>query len=217
MTNSLQVPAAHAPHSWITLTVTVLGLAGILALFLPFTENRTPFMVALGSEGGDLIFLALPLFLACLASAASVRWCVSNRLSRVERLLGYIGTLTGAIMFLSLDIRGGMWPSRFFEWLVWTGLLMIPLAGVLLWVRNRRKGIPKALNAITAMQIVYIADAVWALALVFLPSAPPKPGEFQLSLKPQIGAYFVLLTALVYLTQICAVSFARVAPMPETF
>src|SRR5437899_1510990 len=61
----------HAHRSIAHLLLTVVGITGIVGLFLPFTWGKSPVDAVSDKE---LWRLALPFFLAVLASAASIRW-----------------------------------------------------------------------------------------------------------------------------------------------
>jgi hypothetical protein len=202
------LPAAHDPRSRFSLVVASVGLAGVAAVFLPFTFNVSPLDAAgtlpflRGDEHflGGLWRLGVPLFLATLVTAGTFRRVVSGRLTRAELVVGYLAALVAAACLLSIfldfgsdDVRS--LPSGFIEWFMlafpWVG----SAAGVYLLRRNSRAGVPDAANTIAAMQIVYVIVAVFCLVIYA-------------SSGWQTGAYLVAVTTLVYLVQIVAVSVA---------
>jgi hypothetical protein len=213
------VPLAHDPRSTLSLILAVVGLAGVAALFLPFTWNTSP-LAAVGTlpflrQGrADFSYLqglwrlGVPLLLALLVTAGTARRVVSRRFSRAERVLAYLAALVAAGCLLSLywpygsgDAQSA--PSGVLDWFMvafpWVGLT----AGAYLLRRNSRTGIPDAANAVTAMQIVYVIVAIFCLV------AYAWVGW-------QVGAYLVALTAAAYLAQIVAVSVAAPGHTPRT-
>jgi hypothetical protein len=208
------LPAAHDPRSRFSLVVAIVGLAGVPAVFLPFTSDTSPLKVAaqfpLLRRGpadyflGGLWWLGVPLMLAILVTLGSFRWIGTGRFSRAERLSAYLAALVAAgcflspfISFLFLFVNGHFtWPTWglpgwFLVMVSWVGSAA---AAYLLW-RNLRRGVPDAVNAVAAMQVVY------AIVAVFCMVAFASDGW-------QIGAYLVAVTTLVYLIHIVAVSVA---------
>ena len=214
------LPAAHDPRSRLSLIVAIVGLAGVPAVFLPFTSDTSPLKVAaqfpLLRQGpadyflGGLWRLGVPLMLAILVTAGTFRWVVSERLTRAERVAGYLAALVAAACFLSIFFTYGSddaqsAPSGFIEWFMVALPWVASAAGAYLLRRNSRAGVPDAVNVIAAMQIVYVSVAVICLA------AYASSGW-------QIGAYLVAVTTLVYLVHIVAVSMAapgHPAPAPK--
>jgi len=205
-----RLPAAHDPRSRFSLAVAIVGLAGVAAVFLPFTSNTSPLKVAaqfpLLRQGpadyflGGLWRLGVPLLLAILVTVGAFRWVVSGRLTRPERVVGYLAALVAAACFLSIFFSYGSddaesSPSGFVEWfmvaLPWVGLA----AGVCLLRRNSQTVVPDAANTIAAMQVVYVIVAIICLA------AYASSGW-------QIGAYLVAVTTLAYMAQVVAVAVA---------
>ena len=214
------LPAPHNPRSRFSLVVAIVGLAGVAAVFLPFTFNTSPLRVAaqfpLLRQGpadyflGGLWCVGVPLLLAILVTLGSFRWVASGRLTRGERVVGYLAALVAAACFLSIFFTYGSddaqsAPSGFIEWFMVARPWVASVAGAYLLRRNSRAGVPDAANAIAAMQIVYVVVAIICLATYA-------------SSGWQIGAYLVAVTTLVYLVQIVAVSVAapgHSAPAPK--
>ena len=212
------LPAAHDPRSRFSLMVAIVGLAGVASIFLPFTYAVSPLDAAgtlpflRGDEHflGGLWRLGVPFLLAILVTVGTFRRIVSGRLTRAERVVGYLAAWVAACCFLSLYLPYGnddpaRAPSSVSEWFMflvsWVGSAV---GAYLLW-RNLRRGVPHAANVIPAMQIVYAIVAVFCLV------AFASEGW-------QIGAYLVAVTTLVYLVQIVAVSVAALghrAPAPK--
>lgn len=177
------------------LLTALLGLAGIVALFLPFTSDESPVSAA----AGQFWRLALPFFLAVLVTLSSLRWIVAGRLSRFEVAAGCLASISAACLTLTLylqDIR----PSDLRDWI---SLLVAPIVlimGGVLVVRGRRRGLPGGLTTLMSLQVAYLANCLLCLIAFF--------GEWQ------AGAYFALLTALVYLAQIAAAGIIRSGQSP---
>jgi hypothetical protein len=199
------LPAAHNPRSRFSLAVAIVGLAGVASIFLPFTYDVSPFGAARtlfsgDSFLGDLWHLGIPSLLAILVTAGAFRLAVSGRLTRGERLVGYLAALGAGCCFLAIYLPDGngdsAWgPSTVSEWCMLLTSWVGSAAGAYLLWRNRRRGVPDAANVIVAMQIAYAITAVFSLI------AFPFNGW-------QVGAYLVALTTLAYLAQIAAVSVA---------
>jgi hypothetical protein len=206
--------AAHDPRSRFSLVVAIIGLAGVPAVFLPFTSDTSPLKVAaqfpLLRQGpadyflGGLWWLGVPLTLAILVTLGSVRWIVTGRFSRAECLSAYLAALVAAGCFLSPFVSFlSLFVNDHFTWPTWglPGWFLVMVSGVgsaagvcLLW-RNARTGVPSAAKAIAAMQIVYAIVAVFCMVAFALDGW-------------QIGAYLVAMTTLAYMAQIVAVSVA---------
>jgi hypothetical protein len=196
------LPAAHNPRSPFSLVVTVVGLAGVAAFFLPFVSDVSPLAVVAAMFSDDsylnqLWRFGLPLLLAMLVTAATIRWDISSRFTRAERLAAYLAALLAACCALSSSFLYLVEdaPSTFLEWFMMAFLWVGSAAGGYLLWRNSRTGVPSTSNAIAAMQVVYLVVAVYCLV------------GFR-SLGWEVGAYLVAITTLVYLTQIVAISVA---------
>ena len=183
---------------------TVAGIAGITALFLPFVWDVSPvrfvfsFLASLASDYSDkelwpLLLLAIPFFHSVFVSAAFVKWMISGLLSRTERTIAYLMSFIMALGILIL-ITLGFWfqlsnpPSCVRDWLTWVIPLLLLLFGVYIVIKNLKNKGPKEASAVMAMQIVYLSNALLCLILWIN--------------NWQIGAYFVVVTAGIYLTQI---------------
>jgi hypothetical protein len=208
------LPAAHDPRSRFSLVIGIIGLAGVAAILLPFAYDVSPFSAAgtLFSRGqlfGDLWHWGVPAMLAILVTAGTFLWARAGRLTRAERLIGYLSALIAACCLLSTFLPSGSndFPdaaSGVSEWSLVLFPWMASAAGVALIWRNARTGVPDAANTIAAMQIVY--------AIVAVDSLVTWAREWQ------VGAYLVAVATLVYMTQIVAVSVAapgHPAPAPK--
>ena len=173
------------------LLLTVSGTAGIAALFLPFTWDISPTEAVVLRE---LFLLAIPSFLSVLVSAAYVRWMISGLLSRPERAIAYVASSMMAFSTLyyiiSGMLRGFDWlkPFDVRDWLIVVIPVLTLLSGVYFVIKKLRNKGPKEVSAIMAMQIAYLSNALLCLIGFF--------GVWE------IGAYFVVVTSIVYLLQI---------------
>jgi hypothetical protein len=214
--------------------LTALGLVtGIAVIFLPFGSIfLKPFVVweigvtdslaevaAIRYESSLEFFLGLlmfmpplvPLLLAVPISAGYLRWLTTGGLAPWAWRTDYtLAVLTGAAVV------------SWFGWIVFLGMLsyakqaLAPICilaslGLGGWVvmRNRRAGLPHALNALIALQVVYVADAL-GLLVIFIPDS--KLGD---SIRWRIGALFALLTVVVYVVQIVLGSLRKGEPEPQ--
>lgn len=93
-------------HRNVHILLAVLGISGITALFLSFTEDVSPMYA---TSEPRYWTLALPLVLSVPILAASVRWTVSGGFSRPECVVAYAMSLGTAGVTLSF-----YWPTS--EW-----------------------------------------------------------------------------------------------------
>ena len=179
----------QAHRSIVHLLLTVVGMTGIAALFLRFAYSTSPVDAASDRE---LWRLALPLFLAVLASAASIRWVISGSFSGRERAIAYIVScsMVGVTLSLWFPFDGG--PTTIQEWLAFVSPVPILALGVYFLIRNSRMEPSRDFNPVMAIQVAYLAHAVLCLIALF--------GDWEL------GAYFVLVAALAFVLQIILVS-----------
>jgi hypothetical protein len=192
--------------------LTLLGLVtGVAAIFLPvgsinakpyfYTDISVPvllgYLVDLGSDNLVPLFLlvGLPDFVLLLAVPISIgyfRWLLTGGLApwawrsgyALAALAGLVVLSLGSLVFLleGVDLVTELGVAA---------MVLVPLGVGAWWViRNRRGGLPHALNALVALQIVYVADAA-LLLLVFL----VEDVEY-------LGAWFALLTGILYVAQI---------------
>jgi hypothetical protein len=179
----------HAHRSIVHLLLTVVGMTGIAGLFLPFTFGTSPVDAASNKE---LWRLALPFFLAILASAASIRWVISGSFSGRERAIAYVvsASMVGVTLSLWFPFEGG--PATLQEWLAIVSPEPILALGVYFLIRNSRMTPSRKFNPVMAIQIAYLAHAVLCLIAFF--------GDWEL------GAYCVLVAALAFVLQMILAS-----------
>ena len=166
-------------------SLTLVGLVGVTALFLPFTGGVSPAQATFGF----FWVAASPAFLAVFVSTAWIRWIVAGRLARWEQALGYgLSAGSAGLTILCcrqfLDFPRATWPRL---------LMVVPPAlalalGVMVVVRNWRMKRTRALNPVLAMQVAYVAHAL--------------PNLVDWYPNWEIGAYAVLVVVLTYLLQV---------------
>ena len=173
--------------------LTLLGMTGIPALFLPFSHDYSPVRAVFDDSG--LWQVALPFFLSPLAVAVSLRWMMSGALSRVARAITYAISSVAAAVTLSGYFTAYDPPSDLQEWLS----LVMPLAtlflGICLLIRNSRMLPSREFNPVMAIQTAYLANAVLGLIALF--------GEWQ------VGAYCALVAASAFMLQTTLISTQR--------
>ncbi len=179
----------HAHRSIVHLLLTVVGMTGIAGLFLPFTFGTSPLEAASTKE---LWRLAVPFFLAVLASAASIRWVTSGSFSGSERAIAYVvsASMVGVTLSLWFPLKDG--PANIQEWLAFVSPVPILALGIYFLIRNSRIGPSREFNPVMAIQIAYIANALLCLIAFF--------GNWER------GAYYVLVAALAFVLQIVVAS-----------
>jgi hypothetical protein len=180
----------HAHRSTAHLLLTVVGMTGIAGLFLPFTFGASPLEAASTKEFWRL---AVPFFLAVLASAASIRWVISGSFSGGERTIAYVisASMVG-VTLTSLWLLSKEGPANIQEWLAFVSPVPILTLGGYFLIRNSRIGPSREFNPVMAIQIAFIANAVLCLIAFF--------GNWEL------GAYCVLIAALAFVLQIVLAS-----------
>jgi hypothetical protein len=174
------------------MVLTFLGMTGIAGLFLPFVYGVSP---AAAASQKDLWLLALPFFLAPLAIAASLRWIMSGSFSRVERALAYVFSAAMAASTALLYVSSEGWPVGIQDWLSFFVPPVTLLLGAYFLLRNSRKLWCKDFNPVLAIETAYLANVLLCLIAFFRDW--------------QVGAYFVLVTASVFVLQIILVSVQR--------
>lgn len=157
-----------APSRALTLACAAAACAGIPALWLPFVDDESPLSVVVTGSFADVIWLALPCFLAPLIVILLFRWIATGRVSRAEQAVGWAAAIAaaaldfvlGAIMFGGIRealTDGTFWPSV----LLASGFAVLPGLGLWLAFRRRRAAGPPA--AATAMAAVYAVNAIGSL------------------------------------------------------
>jgi hypothetical protein len=189
----------RTPHEGAHKLLTVLGLAGIPALFLPFYFNTSPVDTFLDDSDSERWLLGLPFFLAPFAVAASWRWIVAGSLSRGWRIVGLglglaasMAVITASYLITSalshlFDSGPPGPPNTLLGWIMLAIPVMTLLAGGFLLHRNSRDVRSREFNPVLSMQTAYVAHALFFLILF--------SGEWQ------SGAYFVLVTTIAFIVQ----------------
>jgi hypothetical protein len=182
-------------RSRLQIGIAALGSIGILTPFLPFTSSTSPLRVIVflpSTTSLDYAPIALPFFLAILILIAHARVIVAGRFSRTEVIIAYGSSIIMAFATLAFTIRAlisgppsaSAWPILALPW--------ITIAfGIALVRWCRRRSLPSALAALTAMQCAYIANAFFCLA-AFWPHW-------------QAGAFVTAVTVAIYAAHVALV------------
>ncbi len=179
----------HAHRFIVHLLLTVVGMTGIVGLFLPFTFGTSPLEAASTKEFWRL---ALPFFLTVLASAASIRWVISGSFSGGERAIAYVISVSVAGLTLSMSFPFYGRPGNIQEWLTMLSPYPIFALGLYFLNRNSRMGPSREFNPVLAIQVAYLANTVMCLIAFF--------GDWEK------GAYCTLVAALAFVLQIVLAS-----------
>ena len=181
----------------------VAGLAGVIALFLPFTYGVSPLdallpLLSLELEG---LLLGGPLFLAIPVTAASVRLLVTGSLSPKVKILAFL--MSAGAVLIGIPIFAEVFAEHFPTYLPLIGreilfaiFTLTLIAGLLYFVVGLKKRSFGKYAPVAAMQVPYIVHSV---ALLY---------EFYWD-GLQIGAYLIVLTAVSYLVQIFSYQLGR--------
>lgn len=195
-------------------------LSGIAAIFLSFgvvaadlhsqeTLRDWLFRKALALDQPErslaTLLLAPLYFLAAPISAGYLQWLLAGRLAPWAWCTAYALAVFAAARQLlwtwqvfSLLFAALFVPAALLEAMV-VIFCALPFLGLGMWLvmRNRRAGVPDGLNALVALQVVYV---VWAFSLL-VDVIFAREGVIPW------GAWFGLLTATLYLGQIFLGSF----------
>jgi hypothetical protein len=166
--------------------LTLASLTGTAGVFLPFTWDVSPLRAI-----QPLPQLALPALLAPLATAGAIRWLISGSLSKVESIIAYFASASMMVLSLSVWLSGE--PARRFDLhdLVTLSIHFLTFAlgiGALIW--NWRIG-SRQFSPVMSIQAIYVAHVAMCLAGFF--------GYWE------VGAYLILVAALVFATQVVLV------------
>jgi hypothetical protein len=179
----------------IQLFLTIAGGIGIIAIFLPFTLNTSPWVAALESFNGEFLMnkiwrIALPAFFPVLITMALLRWHIQGTLSRPECFIAYLVSAASVMITLSVCFENG-WPKELKERLIIVIPILALALGIFALFRNRQNMPLNPFRAIAAMQIAYMVNCLLCLTGFF--------GGWQ------IGAYCCLAAVVVYLIQMILV------------
>ncbi len=183
-------------RSWfmIQLLLTLTGVIGIAAIFLPFSWSISPFSAAFMKDF-DLWQIAWPAFLPLLITVVSLRWLFAPTFSRIEVIIAHFaGAVSIALVcftFFSFITNIGGWPTDINEWLSLIFPVVTLVFGIYVLTRSRKNLMHNPFLAIFSMQVAYVANCLLCLISFF--------SEWQ------IGAYFCLITVIAYLIQIILV------------
>lgn len=174
----------------------ITGLTGISAIFLPFSGSVSPMEAVRYGFGGflDGIWkLGSPFFLSVLILGASLHSIISGTLSKVERWIAYILSISIVCITLSFFISSS--PSDFSKWIILLATIL-PLAfGLFLVNRSLKIEKLKMFSPIMAMQTAYLGNCVFCLI-----------GFYD---DLEIGAYCALVTAVLYVVHMIMISLNR--------
>jgi hypothetical protein len=195
MAAHLPIPAPFRPRSTFTLAVSLVGCAGLPAIFLPFTFGASPFAALLSTY----FPLAVPLVLSLAIAAVSAAWVAAGSLGPRARLAARVAGLAGAAGFAWLYVRprlGGMFELNMRESpaVVWVPPLVLLAAGLLLSAWLARQPRARDAAAIVLLEGVYVAGATQCLVGFW--------DDYD------AGAYFVAVATAAYLAQMIGVTVA---------
>ncbi|MFZ1452688.1 MAG: hypothetical protein WAT20_08290 [Ferruginibacter sp.] len=178
-------------HTAIQYLLTVIGVAGIPAIILPFAWGYSPLTA---TYSHNLILsetwrIACPFFLPVLITIAIVRWIILKKHSKAEIIAGYMVGAAIICVTFSGYVVSYEWTTDDTQWqITFISPFVMLLFGIFFVLRNRKKLIPGPRGAIVLMQLAYLINCVFCLIGFF--------GMWQ------IAAYLSLATAIVYFAQI---------------
>ncbi len=183
--------------------LTVLGLSGVVLIFLPFGDDYVATVVFIDSlppslppfedwDFGIFFWWLAPFVLLPFAIFAGyLRWLLTGRLSRGEAGAGYALALLVAGSLVVVDVVDS-WGHRD----VWVVYYPIAFgAGAAFVIQNLRSATLPVTNALVTMQVVYLPAAVFWISI-----GGVEFSEFQ------IGYYLAIVTVIAYSAQIIMVA-----------
>jgi hypothetical protein len=179
----------RSPIQWF---LTIAGLSGIASIFPNFTWSNSPLAAAFDRH---LWFLGAPFLLSVIISASVIRWNLTGRLSLLEQIITYLIGLSMIAVVFSTIYRGLFKSERAMqseEMMLAIFIASSLIAGIFLVIRNHRLGEFKNLSPIMLMQTAYLGNGILLLI------------DFWRNW--QIGAYFTLVTVIVYVAQMAWIS-----------
>jgi hypothetical protein len=177
----------RSPIQWF---LTLAGLSGIAAIFLPFTFDVSPWVAITHEEAwgvGAILLLPMlgaPFLLSVFTGVLTIRWNISGSISLPERTFSYFVSIFSACVTMALYLNMNL-PKSIHELFILTAPILIFITGGFLIIRNYRSGKFRDFSPIMAMQTSYLANCVLCLIGFFW----------------QIGAYFALASAVAYAVQ----------------
>jgi hypothetical protein len=183
----------YSRHRSVHLLLAIVGTTGIAGLFLPFSFNYSP-VKAVSDE--YIWRLATPFFLSILVTIYNIRRIISVSFPVAGKAIAYFISAATAGVTLSIYFTGDVGASDFQEWLAFIIPLIVLLSGAYLVITRSKKRNSKEYSPIIAIQVAYLANCLMCLVAFW----PNGQGIFRGGW--QIGAYFALATAVVYLLQI---------------
>lgn len=183
--------------------LTIAGLSGIVSIFLSFTwevsaMDAVTYMLRDPKVDYIAIFLrGTPFFSSVIISAFIIRWGLSGRLSLLEQIITYFMGLSMMAVVISMNFMF-LYETRAYAHDLSEIMAVVfsagsLIAGVFLVIRNHRLGKFKNLSPIMLMQTAYFSNGISCLIGFW------KEGW-------QIGAYFTLVTVIVYAAQMAWIS-----------
>jgi hypothetical protein len=172
-------------HLWLT----IAGLTGIVSLFLPFTYDISPLM-ALQDGFFNFWRIAIPAFLSVFVFIAAMRWILAGSFNRILKTIAYVLSAASAYLTVSFFFMGGASPSGFVEWIAFAIVIVVLISGSWLLISKLKKQVTAVYSPIIALEVAYLANCLMCLFI------------FAIEYGWQIGAWFILATAVIYLLQI---------------
>jgi hypothetical protein len=139
-----------------------------------------------------LFRLAAPFFLSVLVFGAATRWIISGSFSGAEKAIAYFVSAATACVTISIPFTNDEWPSYFEEWLAALISVVVLLPGAYLVITKSKKRTSREFSPVIAIQVAYLANCLMCLVAFWA--------------NWEVGAYFALSTAAVYLFQIALFS-----------
>ena len=181
-------------HRKVHLFLAIAGMTGIAGLFLPFTAGVSPFSAAFRNF---LWIECVPFLLTIPITGACIYLISRGPLPKVGKVIAYTFSLASAFGTVYIIYTGIVnWTSGMIE-LVWIIIpLFVFISGGWLIINKIIKGSAREYCPIMVLQFTYLANCLLCLVEYW-----PSGGDF-IHFGWEIGAWFSLATAIIYLLQI---------------
>ncbi len=178
----------------------ILALPGLLGLFLPFVFDTSPLKVALNASDPpytNVVWSAVPVFLAVIIAVWMLRRLLSHRISAVEVILAYLLSSLSMLSILALMLGGDAKNIDTRGILALGAAGVLALLNVLFLVRNVRERLNVEDAAEAFLLAGYLPNAVFLLIVFSVRSESDFLGQ-----QPQAGFFAVALACAAYVTSI---------------
>ena len=149
-----------SPIQWF---LTLAGLSGVAAIFLPFTAYVSPWEAIFDK---DFWKLGAPFLLSIFTGILTVRWNISGSISLMEKMFSCVVSILSTCVTMSLFLNMNF-PKNIHEVFGLITPIFIFISGGFLITMNYRSGKFKEFSPVMTMQTAYLANGMLCLVAFF--------------------------------------------------